>query len=113
LDADDGQVGSYTVSFTVTDNGSPSQSETRTVAISVIVPNRAPVLTVPGTRTVTPGQALTFTVTASDPDSGQTAILTTGILPAGAIFNQANGQLTWTPTRHADWQLHRQLYRHR
>ncbi|NBO65073.1 MAG: tandem-95 repeat protein, partial [Acidobacteria bacterium] len=93
-----GQAGSYTVTFTVTDNGTPAQSETRTVAITVIQLNRAPVLTVPGAQTVNPGQALTFSVTASDPDSGQTTTLTTGSLPAGATFNQANGQLTWTPT---------------
>jgi hypothetical protein len=60
-------------------------SETRTVAITVIQLNRAPVLT-PEPRPLNPGQALTFTVTAGDPDSGQTTTLTTGSLPAGAYL---------------------------
>ncbi|NDD64479.1 MAG: hypothetical protein EBZ36_10970, partial [Acidobacteria bacterium] len=93
-----GQVGSYTVSFTVTDNGSPALNETKTVAITVAQSNRPPVLAVPGTQTVNAGQTLTFTVTASDPDSGQTLTLTTGSLPAGATFSQSTGQFAWTPT---------------
>ena len=92
------QIGNYAVSFTVTDNGSPQLSDTKTVAISVTQPNRAPVLAVPAAQSVIAGQPLSFTVSASDPDSGQTLILTAGNLPPGASFNQNNGQFNWTPS---------------
>ncbi|MEY4166235.1 MAG: tRNA(Glu)-specific nuclease WapA precursor, partial [Acidobacteriota bacterium] len=93
------QTGIYTLSFRVTDNGSPALSDTRTVKITVV--NRAPALTVPGAQSVTAGQALSFAVTATDPDSGQALTLTASSLPTGAAFNQpsgsGSGQFTWTP----------------
>ncbi|NDD63629.1 MAG: hypothetical protein EBZ36_06580 [Acidobacteria bacterium] len=99
-----GQAGSYTISFTATDNGTPVLSETRTVIITVVQPNRTPVLTVPAAQTVVAGQLLSFTVSATDPDAGQTLSLTattsTGGLPAGAVFTPAagSGQFRWMPT---------------
>lgn len=60
----------------------------------------APVLTVPGSRTVSEGASLTFTVSATDAD-GQTVALRASNLPGGATFtdNHNNtGSFAWTPT---------------
>ncbi|NDD63612.1 MAG: tandem-95 repeat protein, partial [Acidobacteria bacterium] len=94
------QVGSHTISFTVTDNGAPALSETKTVTITVLPPNRAPVLTVPGAQAARVGEQLSFAVSASDPDAGQTLTITAGSLPPGATFvsTGGSGQFRWTPT---------------
>lgn len=60
--------------------------------------NRPPVLTVPGAQSGTVGQSLSFTVSATDPDAGQTLALSAANLPQGAVFNANTGQLIWTPT---------------
>jgi photosystem II stability/assembly factor-like uncharacterized protein len=59
--------------------------------------NNAPVLTVPGTQSVTAGQALSFSVSATDPDAGQTLTFSASGLPNGATFNAQTRQFTWTP----------------
>ncbi len=92
-------AGSYTLTFTATDNGTPALTNTRTVSVTVNAPpvNRAPVLTVPAAQTVTTGQLLSFTVSATDPDAGQTVTLSATGLPSGATFNAATGAFAWTP----------------
>lgn len=60
--------------------------------------NRTPVLTVPGAQSATVGQSLSFTVSATDPDAGQTLTLSATNVPQGASFNANTGQFTWTPT---------------
>jgi uncharacterized protein (TIGR03437 family) len=60
--------------------------------------NRRPVLTVPNAQAATVGQALSFNVSATDPDAGQTLALFATNLPQGAIFNPNTGQFTWTPS---------------
>ncbi|NDD65464.1 MAG: formylglycine-generating enzyme family protein, partial [Acidobacteria bacterium] len=72
----------------------------RTLPYQVPLPNRTPLLTVPSGHTVSVGQRLSFTVAATDVDPGQTLTLTTGSLPAGAVFTQSgavSGQFNWTP----------------
>ncbi|MFM8396114.1 MAG: SUMF1/EgtB/PvdO family nonheme iron enzyme, partial [Acidobacteriota bacterium] len=100
-----GQVGVYAIAFSVTDNGSPALSETRTVTITVLQPNRSPVLTLPGTQTALVGEQLTFQVTGADPDAGQRVTITTitANLPRGATFvatagATGSGQFKWKPT---------------
>lgn len=96
----------YTVSFTVTDNGSPSLSNTKTVAITVLAPspNHPPTLNVPGAQVVSEGSSLTFTVTASDSDTPvQSVTLSASGLPTGASFptiigNPVTGTFSWTPS---------------
>ncbi len=96
----------YTVSFTVTDNGSPPLSDTKTVSITVLAPstNNPPTLNIPGAQTVNEGSPLTFTVTSSDPDTPvQTVTLSASGLPSGASFptvngNPVTGTLSWTPS---------------
>src|SRR6185436_7401149 len=56
-----------------------------------------PVLNVPGPQTVAEGQSLSFTVSANDPDVGQTIKLTSSNRPTGANFVETSGLFTWTP----------------
>jgi hypothetical protein len=56
--------------------------------------NRAPVLN--ANKAVNEGQALTFTVSASDPD-GNPLTYSASNLPSGASFNPATRVFTWTP----------------
>jgi hypothetical protein len=66
--------------------------------------NSPPVLNPIGNSEVSEESTLTFTATATDPDSGQTLTLTTSTLPSGATWTSTptadtvTGTLTWTPT---------------
>ena len=58
------------------------------------IQNRAPVLGTIGGQSVLEGEALSFTVTASD-DDGDTVTITASGLPSGATFT--SNTFTWTP----------------
>jgi hypothetical protein len=60
------------------------------------VPNRAPVLTVTGSRYMVAGQTCSLTVIATDPDSGQTIAIGMLKSPTGSLF-QGN-TFTWNTT---------------
>jgi sugar lactone lactonase YvrE len=64
-------------------------------------PNTAPVLTSPGNKTVTEGQALTFTLQATD-QAGQTLAYSMSSTPTfpttnGPTLNASTGAFNWTP----------------
>jgi hypothetical protein len=61
------------------------------------MPDQPPVLDSIGSKTVNEGQTLTFTVTGSDPDTGQVLTYSASNLPSGATFNPATQTFTWTP----------------
>jgi plastocyanin len=89
-----GQVGEYDVVFTA------SNSLTGAATTHIHVQNRPPTLSAPATQTVTEGNTVAFTVTASDLD-GDHVTLTTGVLPSGAsATDQGNNTLnfSWQPT---------------
>jgi len=86
-------VGSVTVTFTATDPG--SLSDTKTVTITVIQPNRPPVLDSPGNQTINAFSTLTFDLAASDPDDDPLTYTVSG-LPAGATLEGTS--FVWTPT---------------
>jgi uncharacterized protein (TIGR03437 family) len=88
--------GSDSFTFTV-DNGLV-ESAPATVSITINPVNDPPSLTVPGTITTSLGNTVNFTVTASDPDAGQTLTLSAMDLPIGSMFNPATGVFNWTPT---------------
>ena len=79
-----------TASITVQDGTS-----SLTQALEVL-PSPAPVLTLPGRRFATIGQAVEYTVTASDP-SGLPSVLLAREIPKGASFDPASGRFLWTP----------------
>jgi len=85
-------AGSVTITFTVTD-GTASDSED--VVITVNNVNQAPVLDLIGSKSVNEGELLSFTVTATDLDTGDTITYTADPLPAGATFSGSS--FTWTP----------------
>lgn len=58
--------------------------------------NQQPILNEIGNQTAAEGQALNFTVSATDPDE-DTLTYAAANLPAGAIFNPVTQTFTWTP----------------
>jgi len=58
--------------------------------------NRAPVLQPIGSKSVTVGQLLTFSLSASDPDEDLFQFFATS-LPAGSRFDSPCGSFSWTP----------------
>lgn len=87
--------------FTFVTNDGKADSPAATVAITVRPVNDPPVLTVPIAQSVNEGQQLQFAVSASDPDTGQTVVITATGLPEGATFTPAAAgggmQFRWTP----------------
>jgi hypothetical protein len=59
--------------------------------------NRPPELASIGNKTVNEGQALTFTISATDPN-GDSLTYSASNLPAGATFNPSTRVFTWTPS---------------
>ncbi|MCE5272953.1 Ig-like domain-containing protein [bacterium] len=100
------QIGNFRVSFAVTDPA--GLKDEKDIKITVKDPARfvdsPPVLASVGDRTVEEGSALSFTVTATDPDPGSTVTLTARNLPNGAAFSSApgassaSGTFSFTPT---------------
>jgi hypothetical protein len=89
------QVGNFSVTITVADNGSPAQTDFETFTITVGAVNRPPVLNPIGAKSVNEGQLLAFTATASDPD-GNALKFTSANLPTGATL-APTGAFAWTP----------------
>jgi hypothetical protein len=90
------QAGSYDITFTVTDNGTPNLTDQETITITVTNVNRAPVLDPVGNKSVDENTNLAFTLTATDPD-GDALTWSSMILPAGATLNATTGEFSWTP----------------
>lgn len=88
------QAGTYVMQFRVTDPMNDFSVET--VTIQVMDFNHAPVLDPIGNKTVTEEDNLSFTVTASDPDSDPLQF-TAAPLPSGASFNTTTHKFSWTP----------------
>jgi Putative Ig domain. len=88
------QSGSYNVTFTVSD-GYSIDSEIVTITVGNI--NKAPVLATIGTKMVSEGESITFTITATDPDEEILTYSAIG-LPTGAIFTPGTQSFSWTPT---------------
>jgi uncharacterized protein (TIGR03437 family) len=87
------QAGEQKLTIAATDNAGASSKQE--VLISVADVNRAPVLTVPGSQSATENKAVAFTVTATDPDPGQTLSIATSSLPAGASVVPATAPNSW------------------
>ncbi len=59
--------------------------------------NHAPVMDTTGDKPVVEGATLTFSISASDADAGDTLTYDTGELPTGASFNANTRTFAWTP----------------
>ena len=90
------QSGSFTFTVLATD-GHNLVEASKTVLVNVVTGNLPPTLTVQGATTVNEGDAVLFTVTATDPEGrAVTLSLVTG--PPAAVFTDhggGSGTLTW------------------
>ena len=93
------QAGAYTVRFTVTDRlGAAAQAD---VSINVANRNRAPGFYKLDNQKTMAGSAMTFNITAFDPDRERLELSHSG-LPAGATVSRVNDTtftFTWTPSQ--------------
>ncbi|MCH7948751.1 MAG: hypothetical protein IIC66_13240, partial [candidate division Zixibacteria bacterium] len=91
------QSGTYNVTFYATD-GVATDSEVVTITVTESG-NQAPLLSAIGSQSVTEGNNLNFSISASDPDSTIPA-LSTSSLPTGASFTDngdGSGTFDWSP----------------
>jgi len=96
-----GQMGSYTVRFTVRDNALPTPAEDfEDVAITVSDrnpnDNLAPTLDPQTDRQGVAGEAMSFRLTGRDPEGAALTFSASG-LPAGAAVDPSSGLFSWTP----------------
>ncbi len=87
----------YTVTVTVTDNGSPVESTTVifTWNVTDVNVNQAPVVTDPGEQNGVEGDVVSLQVTATDPDDDVLAYSATG-LPTGLTMDAVTGLISGT-----------------
>jgi hypothetical protein len=95
----DGDAGSFPVTFTVTDDGSPMESDSEQIVIAVDATNRPPVLDPIGDHTINEGESLKLTITASDPDRDALSFKADGLPQGSSFVDGGNGtaELSWTP----------------
>ncbi|MGD8833425.1 MAG: putative Ig domain-containing protein [Desulfobacteraceae bacterium] len=93
---DSGNAGNYRVTFAVSDDGSPTLTDSETVSITVGAVNHPPVMGTIGNRLLSEGDLLEFTVTALDPDN-DSLFFDAGDLPAGAVFDPVTHAFSWAP----------------
>jgi formylglycine-generating enzyme required for sulfatase activity len=84
------------VQFIGTDNGSPVLCDTFSLSIGIINKNRPPVMGSLRDTAISENQALSFKVSAADPDSNTTLILSVSGMPSWATFTPATGMFTGT-----------------
>ena len=91
--------GEYDLRVTVTDNGVPPLSDTRTLHLTVREVNRPPVVTPLPRQRLIEDQPLDVVVSATDPDTPAN-LLSWRLLPpvpAGLTLDAASGRLQWAP----------------
>ena len=87
------------VTFSATDDGSPSLSDSEEITICVSPENNPPVLTPIGNQAIESGELLTIHVTATDPDD-DLLVITASDLPIGATFTDhgdGTADFNWLP----------------
>jgi hypothetical protein len=93
------QAGNYLVTFMAIDDGVPPAGSLATITITVGDVNRPPVLAPIGNQALSPGDALSLALSASDPD-GNALVFGAAGLPAGATLedhHDGTATLAWTP----------------
>ncbi|MBI5757883.1 MAG: putative Ig domain-containing protein, partial [Planctomycetales bacterium] len=93
-------AGRYSVTFTVSDGPtSDLLALSDRQSFSLLVLQNAPpqITSTPGSQ-ATIGQPYSYTVTATDPNAGDTLSYALDIAPAGAALDPTTHEITWTPT---------------
>ncbi|MBK9705962.1 MAG: putative Ig domain-containing protein [Acidobacteria bacterium] len=93
-----GAAGLYSLTITARDSLNLKTEHKIDLTVSA---NRPPVLSVPGAQTALPGQKVSFNISATDPDAGQTLVFSATGLPAGSTLSPltaSSAQFSWTPT---------------
>ncbi len=94
------QAGVYKNTFFTVSDGTTSATEFAYMIVTNV--NRPPVLNLIGPKQVNEEARLTFQVSATDPDSRDTILLSVTYLPTGASFvdnGNGTGIFDWTPAR--------------
>lgn len=91
-----GQQGEHDVTFTATDQGGLSDSETITITVNLPAGNVAPVLAAVGCTTAVAGSEVTLDLDAIDGNGNTITYSATG-LPSGATLSSSSGAFSWTP----------------
>ena len=94
------QIGQHSVTFKVTDAGTPAASDSEAVVISVGRINRPPVLAPIGNRQGPVGSELRVALTATDPDGDAIVLACTGLPTDAMLSDRGDGtaELVWLPT---------------
>ncbi len=93
--------GNFKVTVTIKDN--LDAQTIQEISLTVMGANTAPTVTVPGAQSAKVGQTLSFQVSATDPDAGQTITLVATNMPQGATLTPATpvgtltGTFSWAP----------------
>ena len=92
--------GAYDVTVRVTDDGTPNLDDFETIEITVGEFNLPPELAAIGDKSVDEGVELTFTASATDPDTPTNALIYSldAGAPVGASIDPNSGIFTWTPS---------------
>jgi hypothetical protein len=93
-------TGNFRMTFKVTDNGEPPESDSESIHISVGNMNRPPVMGPVGNHGITPGEPFRFALHASDPEGDALRFIVAG-LPEDAVFvdnEDGSAEFTWNPT---------------
>lgn len=90
-----GTAGNYNLVVTAQDSAGGKTEQQ--ISLTVFA-NRAPSIRVPTGFSIIAGQQVSFLITASDPDVGQSLILRASGLPQGATFTQLTSSTGGTPT---------------
>lgn len=89
----------YTITYKVTDNGTPNLSDTKTFTVTVNEVNIAPTLAQIANQTVVANATMNVTATATDLDlPANTLTYSLVTPPTGVTINAASGAISWTPT---------------
>ena len=96
-------IGTFNVTLSVSDGQGGTDSVSLTWIVSEVTPppNESPTLTNPGNRTNTVGEAVSLSLSASDPD-GDSLVFTADVLPSGLTLDGATGLIRGTPDTAGD-----------
>ena len=110
---DEDLTGNFWMTFKVTDDGEPPESDAESLHISVGHMNRPPVMGPVGNHGITPGEPFHYALHASDPEGDALRFIVAG-LPEGAEFwdnEDGSAGFRWENPTEDDIQNHHLLFR--